>query len=344
MTNKKIDEIILIKIFATILVVLGHATRDLDFPNPHMFEPEFTSIMETTVKSYIYSFHMPLFFFISGFLFSINSKDKRSLSSLILKKVNRLLVPMWSGSFLILIPSIYFFGNFNNSFFHQIKMFIVGLDNDHFWFLRTLFLIFIFAIPFKYYYRGSRKNFLFVILILFLIIFIFQKCAPGLLKSVLKWTPFFIAGYFTLNFEKIISNIGYRFLCISFIILHTIFFFMGNYKISSSFELLFWYMSAFCGTYFFYFSSRYAKLIIDRYNVMFLFKIFDKYLFSIYLFHIVFVYMMLYVNSFYELGFYRIILTFFIGITIPIIFQKILSRIKILSFIFCIPYYKKNNV
>ena len=58
---------------AIILVVLGHI------------------FSEGNIKTYIYSFHMPLFFIISGYLF--NYSNLNSFKEFIYKRINGILIP-----------------------------------------------------------------------------------------------------------------------------------------------------------------------------------------------------------------------------------------------------------
>ena len=68
-----------------VLVVLGHAIADI-LPNVYIFRKTF---------QIIYSFHMPLFFFLSGFC-GIKALQKRQLhekEAYILERFKRLLIP-----------------------------------------------------------------------------------------------------------------------------------------------------------------------------------------------------------------------------------------------------------
>lgn len=82
--NKKLNQISFLSVFAMILVVIGHSDITLDF-------------RELWIFKWIYTFHMPLFFLISGFLYAYtNPKDKlEKINSwqFIGKKVKRLLLP-----------------------------------------------------------------------------------------------------------------------------------------------------------------------------------------------------------------------------------------------------------
>ena len=143
----KLNQISFLSVFATLLVLTGHSDITLDFK-------------ELWVYKWVYSFHMPLFFFVSGFLFAFtNPKEKmEELDSrkFLLKKVKRLLVPY------IFISSIIFFikgimipeeqmqnsVSFDFTAYSDMLMFHpIGFM----WFLPALFCVFIIFISIKRY-------------------------------------------------------------------------------------------------------------------------------------------------------------------------------------------------
>ena len=79
-----------LKAFAIVLVVLGHSLQyGLGQPNDGIFD--------NWLMKFIYSFHMPLFMMISGYLFGFSVK-KHSFNDNLLGKLKSLLVPIafWS--------------------------------------------------------------------------------------------------------------------------------------------------------------------------------------------------------------------------------------------------------
>lgn len=84
---KRVEWIDMIKGFGIILVMLGHAT----FPDP--------------IKAEIYTFHMPLFFFVSGYVFSI--KKYSDFRTFLVHKLKTLILPlMVFSSFITIIYAI----------------------------------------------------------------------------------------------------------------------------------------------------------------------------------------------------------------------------------------------
>ena len=85
MRNKNIDAL---KGFGIFLVVVGHICTEMQ-----------------GLVHWIYSFHMPLFFMISGFLDEGKNGDLR-IKDYILKKMNSLLYPYIPFSFIFLLGSV----------------------------------------------------------------------------------------------------------------------------------------------------------------------------------------------------------------------------------------------
>lgn len=133
----------LLSVFGILLVVLGHS----GFEEP--------SVMSTFagLRRWIYSFHMPLFFFISGYLFAYTTPVFSQLDTgkLLTKKVRRLLIPYFVlGSILFGIKALfsqYSYADRDFSVISYCKMFFAPQASystlGYLWFLPALFLIFL---------------------------------------------------------------------------------------------------------------------------------------------------------------------------------------------------------
>lgn len=185
-----------LQVFAIILVVVGHSFYQ------HEGNPVFY---------WIYTFHMPLFFFISGYL--LRNSVLRSGKSLgeycgwrfVLKKAKRLLLPYWLLSSLVFLPKS-LMGSFagrpvDASFESYAYMLLHPLENviSIFWFLPTLFLVFMLvacggkiAGLFK-----LRKGCLLGLAVSFPLTFFFDRYSTDLLdyQGVLAFLFFFVLGY-----------------------------------------------------------------------------------------------------------------------------------------------------
>jgi fucose 4-O-acetylase-like acetyltransferase len=126
------------KAIGIILVVYGHVARGLfnagiDLP--------FSMYM--LVDSIVYSFHMPLFFFLSGLFFSY-SFTKRGAIGLTLNKIDSIIYPylVWSivqGAVESLLS------NYTNGTITLSAVFSLWEPRAQFWFLYALFFVFLFS-------------------------------------------------------------------------------------------------------------------------------------------------------------------------------------------------------
>lgn len=118
-----------------ILVILGHS-------HPSDWAVFSGTIFEKIII-YIYTFHMPLFFFIAGFLFmNSNAIEKYGYVEWIKKKCIRLLVPYTVLSFIALVPKYYWEHNSFITFKELIKIIFIPRVGvwGHFWFIPVLLL------------------------------------------------------------------------------------------------------------------------------------------------------------------------------------------------------------
>ena len=126
-----------------ILVVLGHST-----PTGANNMP----IVIDRIRSFIYCFHMPLFFFIAGLLLKYTKLESRPpYLSFIGKKSVKFLVPYFVYTIIGFVPKI-LMAKFTNddvsmSFGYLFRTVFCPRDNvwGHFWFLPTLLIVYLFA-------------------------------------------------------------------------------------------------------------------------------------------------------------------------------------------------------
>ena len=116
------------------LVVLGHAISDA-FPAGSLFDK--------WLFQWIYSFHMPLFFFLSGFVSNkvVDMKGTSEKIEYIIKRAKRLLVPYFFVGFLYVFLKLAMSGiaNMQVNSSSLINMFIGINPNYQLWTLYTLF-------------------------------------------------------------------------------------------------------------------------------------------------------------------------------------------------------------
>lgn len=147
--TKRTDWVDCAKAIGAILVVYGHVARGLY--NAGIAIP---AHYYRLADSIVYSFHMPLFFFLSG-LFFYTSLQKRGALGLAFNKVDTIVYPyiLWSilqGSVEVVLSS---YTNGNVTF---TEVFTLWDPRAQFWFLYALFFIFLVsiaifsAVPFRW--------------------------------------------------------------------------------------------------------------------------------------------------------------------------------------------------
>lgn len=193
MENKKIS---FLQTFGIILVVLGHT------------EKTGTSFF---IRDLIYSFHMPLFIFISGYLLKFTTEGKIGdiqLNIFIIKKIKRLIIPYILISSLAYIPK-YLLGKFAvRPLELSLKDYIFNMlypwDNPiiFFWFLPTIFLIMLFTIVLYRVLKNKTEIILLLALVINIVSSKFLDIRFLNINGVLNYLIFFILGVYYLENEN----------------------------------------------------------------------------------------------------------------------------------------------
>lgn len=194
-TSKMLD---VAKVIATILVVVGHITRyncpDCRFPQ--MVTSEFLR----TLTDFIYSFHMPAFFAISGAVYFIVKRvygrynDKRKF---VRTKVSRLLIPYLFFCVMGFTLFLHIFGfiNYQGSLVGDLARRIFGIgDLGWFWFLYALFIIVVF---FNYIHESFLKHKLLYVSLFFCVstVGVLFKGFWSLPSQIMIHAFYFVLGY-----------------------------------------------------------------------------------------------------------------------------------------------------
>lgn len=150
--------------------------------------------------STLYVYHLPIFFFLSGFLYGylrIGDRKYSDYKRFLINKFRRLLIPyiVW-GVFTTLL------WNFS------ILDFLMGNGLGHLWFLYVLFVIFLLVHPFSHYLFTSTKKFDIMVLTVFYFISWLCIAYDGMIGKFGNFLPYFILGVFSFkyNFLQRISN------------------------------------------------------------------------------------------------------------------------------------------
>lgn len=186
--NTRVDWVDYAKAIGIIMVVYGHVARGV-----YNSGIEFSEYFFTLTDNIIYSFHMPLFFFLSG-LFFYQSFVKKGARQLFFSKIDTIVYPylVWSilqGSMEVFLAS-YTNGNVTLS-----EVFSLWEPRAQFWFLYALFLIFLVSIV---VYFWIPKKLEIIVIILAGILYIEHSMVSGIpiLGVVSNNLVFFMLGVF----------------------------------------------------------------------------------------------------------------------------------------------------
>ena len=154
------------KAIGIILVVYGHVARGVFNAGLPMEEDRFL-----LVDSIIYSFHMPLFFFLSG-LFFYDSLMKRGRAGLITNKVDTVVYPFIVWSLLQGLTEVVL-SNYTNGDVTLGRVFsLLWSPRAQFWFLYALFLIFVVC---SFVYAKADRRYFPALLLAFGALYIFKQ-------------------------------------------------------------------------------------------------------------------------------------------------------------------------
>jgi acyltransferase len=207
--SNRIEWIDVCKGMGIFLVVLGH------------------TMIDGTARSYIYSFHMPLFFFISGYLFS--TKKYATFKEFLVSKAKTLLIPYISFSIIALIAlKILVHQSIDVTSF--IKAFVMSKRNeiyynDPLWFLTALFTIEVIYYLFDKYVKRRYVVMTVAILVSYYSFLIFNPLAgthvlPWSLDQSLYYLIYFGIGYFIKTTIPQKNNVKKSYVLISGAVMH----------------------------------------------------------------------------------------------------------------------------
>lgn len=200
MRDSSID---LAKGLAILFVLLGHSILYHPIQMASMYH--WCEVLDRVITS----FNMPMFFLISGYLFS---KTRKSTADLYKGKTLRILVPYLSIMMVeiiikLIMPSEYFYNKTGGGISSIINTLLYGGDR---WFFYTLFIIFLLVIPFR---EALKKKWLDLGIIVALVIVYFFDFLPDVfcLKKVFYFMVFFLSGYALSEYYLILKKYFLRF-------------------------------------------------------------------------------------------------------------------------------------
>jgi len=310
-----------------ILVVAGHY-----FP---LDSPKWWKV----VNDFIFSFHMPLFLFLSGYVFMLTWK-KESFSDFYVKKIKRLFVPYLVVS--ILVTTLKLISQINGlnveckvDYFSFLKIFYEPAAAEYLWFIWVL--MWLFLVTFFLKSRNSRL----IIFIFSLIIYFIPIQLPSVfcINELPRRSVFFFLGILTFEYKGFMKYKD-AFLWLGTILFIILFILKEINSISSLVMLM--TLSVLGIICLLFLSEQILKLNIKS---TFLFYIAEA-SFSIYLLHSTFVGLLkvgfskleniININIFFSLKAFLIIT---IATIIPLLFHfYIIKKYRIFSFLFGVKY------
>lgn len=341
--TKRLNDIILIRVFAIFIVVLGHSMIVYS-STWNTFELRVGSNFFNNLKIYIDVFQMPLFIFVSGYLYHFSrielDRYKRK-SRFIMNKFIRLLIPYFSVAILYVIPirllieyKEYQGNNFLELIFNNV---FLGNDIGHLWFLPTLFTIFILFYFFEHFI--SMLPF-FLGTLFFIGVSVVSGFFPAIffIQQTLNYLLYFYIGY---KIRELVQNGKYRdnnlvFICLTIIqfvgIVFSVLTRNQDFILLNGMSIVLDKVGSLSSVLFFYFllskfSSNYPKITESK-GI----KYFDKESFQIYLFHSPLVYLTLYVIQEYTINpFLVVILNFLVCIVGSLLISKIVESLNVFN-------------
>jgi len=184
------------KAIGIILVVYGHVARGV--VNAGVEVSESTYLL---IDSILYSFHMPLFFFLSG-LFFVSSFQKRGSVRFVFSKIDTIVYPYILWSLLQGVIEVYLSNYTNGNVSFSEVLSLLWSPRAHFWFLYALFYIFL-ATVVIYLVPLPRREL--VILALSVVLYL----VPGLLPDIIainyliQYLVFFCLGIFFTRYASV---------------------------------------------------------------------------------------------------------------------------------------------
>ena len=170
------------------------------------------------ICSFIYTFHMPLFTFISGCVFSYQCEIKKKafpFKKLVFGKFKRLIIPYLFFGVFNLAPFMYLCGYENDFFQYIYKGIILSENSRHLWFLLMLFWVFIlfYVINTIRIKTNLSKPYL-IIAAIILHILSYTYFIPPIweLNTAFRYLFWFTLGYLFFLYTNTLNNVCFKFI------------------------------------------------------------------------------------------------------------------------------------
>lgn len=186
----------LLKSFTILLVVLGHITI-IYSPHSSLPQPNGNTWINLLTDA-IYSFHMPLFMFVSGCIYAIGRKRQkyRQLPDLLRNKFRRLMIPYLFIGLGLLIPTLIWLRMTESDYFQSALDLLRGMQVKHLWFLLALFLIFLIVRVSESWMERTSPLVVLTGSVALAVFLPLEKLQFFQLAMVIRFLPYFLLGYY----------------------------------------------------------------------------------------------------------------------------------------------------
>lgn len=312
--GKILIHVAILKVLAALLVVLGHSSHI--YVDGWVYSSKIDSKFFWFLTHYIYSFHMPLFVFITGYVYyytKVELHKYNKLEILTRNKFMRLLIPYYLVGIFYLIPIRTLLGHYKGYGFLTVifKGIILAKFSGNLWFLWMIFNVFVLFYIMEKRIKSNNTiiNFCFMFVMFIAGNFLLKRDRLSIFQipNILIYFIYFYCGYIFRQHQKSIKSMftKYKHLGLSVFILHLVLFFILNSvghtipQTTNNFKLelfmdCFGLITAVSSIIFYYYLSvvferKYPAIMNNR-----LFNILQKYNFKIYLFHYPIIFIILY--------------------------------------------------
>lgn len=193
--ESKLQDVVVIRTFAIIIVVAFHAYGMMYANHFPQSEETYRKIYYTVNQCSLINVAMPLFVFISGYLFShlIDIGKYCHFWEFVRNKFKRLIIPYWIFCSLIMLTNIFF----------DYKVLISG-GFSHLWFITMLFWCFIIKNLTKNLMIDNSWTWKLSWLIISFTLLSVDKFLPNILglHNITRWYFWFYAGYVIYPYKK----------------------------------------------------------------------------------------------------------------------------------------------
>ncbi|MBR5638399.1 MAG: acyltransferase [Muribaculaceae bacterium] len=193
--HKRLATLDIARIACVILVVIGH------------YDPAEAPSHYSNMLKVIYTFHMPVFLFISGYLYIITRREE-SFKTFITKKIKRLAIPYLVTSTIIITIKLLSQGNARVDHpvtaWSYLKMFYLPEAGYFLWFIIALFVMFVVV----YFFKSKQAR-----LILFLFSFLISllpSCGIDILclRQTQEMMVYFMTGVVIADYAPTLFKAG----------------------------------------------------------------------------------------------------------------------------------------